>query len=120
MQSGEIAKYGLIYESGGKSVIGFRISARTSLTDEEDIINGKVTENKTEIELGPNIKISNRIYLNLGVGYGYYDKITNNDYLGILGVEKTEYYVATTGLIFRISRVININGGVDMQIKITV
>lgn len=112
-QSGEIATYGLLYERGGRRAIGFRMSARTSLIDEEDLLNGTVTQNKTEIELGPNIKISNRFYLNIGGGYGYYDKIINNDYNGSINLEKTTYYVATTGLMIRMSRVININGGVS-------
>jgi hypothetical protein len=63
-QSGEIAKYGFIYEHGGKKTVGFRFSARTSLTSEQDILNGAATKNKTEIELGPNFRIFNRVYLN--------------------------------------------------------
>jgi len=114
-QSGEIAKYGLLYESGGRKAIGFRLSARTSLTPEEDILNGTVTKNKTEIELGPNIKIFKRIYLNLGAGYGYYDKIINNDYSGLVSLEKTVYSVATTGIMIRLSRVISINGGASFM-----
>ncbi|CAM3774801.1 hypothetical protein FLGE108171_14610 [Flavobacterium gelidilacus] len=114
-QSGEIANYGLIYESGGKTAIGFRLSARTSLTPEEDILNGTIIKNKTEIELGPNIKIFKRLYLNLGAGYGYYDRIINNDYSNEISLEKTGYSVATTGLMIRLSGVININGGVSFM-----
>jgi hypothetical protein len=114
-QSGEIANYGLLYESGGKSTIGFRLSARTSLTPEEDILNGTIIKNKTEIELGPNIKIFKRLYLNLGAGYGYYDRIINNDYSNEINLEKTGYSVATTGVMIRLSGVININGGVSFM-----
>lgn len=114
-QSGEIAKYGLLYESGGKKTIGFRMSARTSLTSEEDILNGSSLENKTEVELGPNIKLFKRFYLNLGAGYGYYDKVIRNDYAGSVNLEKTGYLVATSGLMIRISKVININGGVSFM-----
>lgn len=110
-QSGEIAKYGLLYESGGKKTIGFRMSARTSLTSEEDILNGSSLENKTEVEFGPNFKLFNRFYLNIGAGYGYYDKVIRNDYASTKILEKTGYLVATSGLMIRISRVININGG---------
>ena len=110
IQSGEIAKYGFIYEHGGRKTVGFRFSARTSLTLEEDILSGKVIENKTEIELGPNFKLLKRIYFNIGVGYGYYDRIINNDYVGEFYLEKTGYSVATTGLMIRLSRVINLNG----------
>lgn len=115
LQSGEIAKYGLIFESGGKRTIGFHMSARTSLTDEEDILNGTSIENKTEVDLGPNFRIGNRIYLNIGVGYGYYDRVVRNDYAGILTLEKTGYLLATSGLMIRVSGVMNINGGVSFM-----
>jgi hypothetical protein len=111
IQSGEIAKYGFIYERGGRKTVGFRISARTSLTSEQDILNGTATKNKTEIELGPNFRILNRLYLNIGFGYGYYERLLNNDFAGDVFLEKTGYSVATTGLMFRISRTINLNVG---------
>ena len=114
-QSGEIAKYGLIYERGGRKTVGFRFTGRTSLTAEEDILNGTIVENKTEIELGPNFKIFKRLYFNIGVGYGFYDRLMNNDYAGELYTEKTGYTVATTGLMFRLSRVISINGGASFM-----
>lgn len=113
IQSGEIAKYGLIYERGGKRTVGFHISARTSLTPEEDILNGTAIENKTEIDLGPSLKIFNRLYLNLGVGYGYYSRAIRNDYSNTIDLEETGYLLATSGLMMRISRVININAGVS-------
>jgi hypothetical protein len=115
LQSGEIAKYGLIYEHGGRKTVGFRFSARTSLTSEQDILNGIATKNKTEIELGPNFRVCDYFYLNLGIGYGYYDRIMNNDYVGEVSIEKTGYSVATTGLMIRLLRVININGGVSFM-----
>nr|WP_315145048.1 SH3 domain-containing protein [uncultured Flavobacterium sp.] len=114
-QSGEIAKYGLIYERGGRKTVGFRFSARTSLTSQDDILNGKVTENKTEIELGPNFKLGNRVYFNIGIGYGFYDRLSNNDYVGRNYIEKTGYSVATTGIMIRLSRVVSINGGVSFM-----
>lgn len=112
-QSGEIAKYGLLYESGDKKTVGFHFSARTSNTPKEDILKGTGIKNKTEIDLGPNFKIFNRFYWNIGVGYGYYDKSLRNDYAHTLKIEKTGYLLATSGLMIRISRVININGGVS-------
>ena len=114
-QSGEIAKYGFIYERGGRKTVGFRFTGRTSLTAEDDILNGTIVENKTEIELGPNFKIFKRLYFNIGVGYGFYDRLMNNDYAGELYTEKTGYTVATTGLMFRLSRVISINGGASFM-----
>ena len=116
-QSGEIAKYGLLYEIGGRRTIGFHISARTSNTSGDEILNGSGIANKTEVDLGPSFKIFNskRFYLNIGVGYGYYNKPLRNDYAGTLSLEKTEYLLVTSGLMIRISRVININGGVSFM-----
>lgn len=114
-QSGEIAKYGLLYERGGKRTVGFHISARTSNTSEEEILNSLGIANKTEADLGPNFELFNRFYLNVGVGFGYYDKILRNDYAGTLSLEKKGYLLATSGVMIRISRVININGGVSFM-----
>ena len=110
-QSGEIAKYGLLYECGGNSFIGFHMSARTSLTSDSDILNGVVKANKTEIDLGPNFKIFKRVYFNLGAGYGFYNFINRNDYSGMVNMDKMGYVEASTGLMIRINRIININGG---------
>ncbi|MBA6151526.1 BACON domain-containing protein [Gelidibacter maritimus] len=113
IQSGEIAYLGLLYESGGRRTVGFHISARTSLITENNIWNGGEPINKTEIQLGPNFKISKRLYLNIGGGYGHIgdvDSITNFDNMEELG-----YYVGTAGLMIRLSRVVNINGGVSFM-----
>ena len=115
IQSGEIAKYGLLYESGGRTFIGFHMSARTSLTPEEDILNGITKANKTEIDLGPSFKIFKRLFLNLGAGYGYYNFINQNDYAGTLSVEKMAYIEASSGLMIRINKTISINGGASFM-----
>jgi hypothetical protein len=115
IQSGEIARYGFIYERGGRKTVGFRVSGRTSLTPEQDIINGTIKKNKTEIELGPNFRLTNRLYFNLGLGYGFYNKIINNDYSGSVFVEKKGYSVASTGVMFRVSKKININIGLSFM-----
>ncbi len=115
IQSGEIAKYGLLYESGGRTFIGFHMSFRTSLTPEEDILNGITKANKTEIDLGPSFKIFKRLFLNLGVGYGYYNYINQNDYAGTLSVEKMGYIEASSGLMIRLNKTISINGGVSFM-----
>lgn len=114
-QSGEIAKYGLLFESGGRKFIGFHMSIRSSLTPEEDIESGLVRENKTEIDLGPNFKIAKRLFVNLGVGYGYYNYMKIDYYADTQKLEKMGYLVASSGLMFRISRLININGGVSFM-----
>ena len=114
-QSGGTAKFGLIYEQGSSKKIGFRFSARTSLTAEEEILNGTNTKNKTEIELGPNFSLTERFYINLGVGYGYYNRLMNNDYAGEIYLEKTGYSVLNTGIMYRLSNLININGGTSFM-----
>ncbi len=115
IQSGEIAKYGFIYETGGRKTVGFRFSVRTTSTPEEDILKGTSVANKTEIELGPNFKLSNRVYLNIGIGIGSYDTLMNNDYAGEVYIGYTGYSIATTGIMFRLSRVISINGGASFM-----
>jgi hypothetical protein len=115
IQSGGTAKFGFIYEQGSSKKIGFRFSARTSLTAEKDILNGINTKNKTEIELGPNFSLTERFYINLGVGYGYYNRLMNNDYSGEIYLEKTGYSVLNTGVMYRLSNLININGGTSFM-----
>ena len=114
-QGGEIAKYGILYETGGETFIGFHMSIRGSSTKDEDILNGLVKKNKTEMDLGPSIKISKRIYLNLGFGYGFYNYVLNNDYNGTFKLEKKGYTEASAGLMIRINRIININGGASFM-----
>ena len=113
--SGEIAKYGLVFETGGKKAIGFRLAARSSMIPDQDILNGMATPNKTEVELGPNIKISKRIYLNLAAGYGFFSANNSNDYAGTKTVEKIGYLATSAGLMIRLSRVININAGASFM-----
>lgn len=116
-KAGEIANYGLLYETGGgDNFLGFHISVRSSLVPEEDILNGTVVENKTEVDLGPSFKISNRLYLNIGGGYGYMDYIDNPGfYDNIETLEKREYFTGSAGLMIRLSRVISISGGASFM-----
>lgn len=114
-QSGEIAKYGLMYESGGKKFIGFHIAARSSVTPEKDIESGMVVKNRNEIDLGPSFKIFKRIYLNIGAGYGYYNFMNVDFYANTAKLDRMEYFVATSGLMIRINRIINLNGGVSFM-----
>lgn len=115
LQSGEIAKFGLMYEYGGRSKLGFHISVGSSLISKQDILSGKITENKNNFDLGPNFRVFNWLYLNIGVGYGFYNYAIRNDYTGrgpVLGTEK--YIVSTGGLMLRLGRV-NLSGGVSFM-----
>ncbi|WP_333696709.1 BACON domain-containing protein [Flavobacterium sp.] len=113
--TGEIARYGILYETGGRRAVGFHMSARSSLTNEEDILNEIVIKNRNEVVLGPNFKIFPRLYLNLGVGYGYYNYLERNDFGGTPSVEMQGYTLSSAGMTFRISRVVSINGGASFM-----
>ena len=114
-QSGQIAKYGFLYERGGKKAVGFRLAARTSLLSEGGIFTGESVPNKTEIEIGPTIKLSKRVYLNLCGGYGYFNFVNSNDYSQTKSNEKKGYLVTSAGLMIRLNRIININGGASFM-----
>ncbi len=111
IQSGGIAKYGFIYEHGGSKTLGFRFSARTSLTTEQEIINGSATKNKTEFEIGTNYNIYKAFYLNFGIGFGYYKRLLNNDFSGSIFTEFKSYFVTTTGIMYRLNNQFNVNCG---------
>jgi hypothetical protein len=116
-KSGEIAKYGLLFEhGGGKNFLGYHVSIRTSLPNENDIINGNVIENKTEFDLGPSFKLSDNFYLNIGGGYGFYNYAFRNDYTGQSpSIEMEKYLVTSGGLTIRLGRLINISAGASFM-----
>ena len=116
-QSGEIAKYGLLYEyGGGKKFLGFHITARTSLPAEQDVLSGKIVENRNELDLGPSFKLSDWLFLNLGGGYGFYNYVFRNDFAGETArVEMEPYLVTSGGLMIRLGRLINLSGGVSFM-----
>lgn len=111
--SGEVAKYGLLLETGNEyNTFGFRLAVRSSLTLEEDILANKVNENKTEIDIGTNLKVFKWLYLNIDGGYGYYDYLNRNDFgSGVPSIDKKYYYAANAGITVRLNRIVNISGG---------
>lgn len=115
IQSGTIAKFGLLYEKGGGKRVGFHMSLRSSLTNNNEIISGNILKNKNEIELGPNVRLYKQLHLNIGIGLGYYDRLLNNDYIGKIYTEKTSYLVFTLGAMYRINKRININSGISFM-----
>ena len=115
LQIGSIAKYGLYYESGGLRRLGFHIALRSSLTPKVDILSGKADANKTEIVLGPNFKVSQNFYLNIGCGFGFYNFIYRNDYANQMNIEKNGYLVTSTELMYRANNLINVNAGVSFM-----
>lgn len=110
-EGGTIAKYGIRLEKGGESTIGFFLNARTSLVSEEDLLSGKIIENKNEAVVGPSIKIAPWMLLNIGGGYGFYKFASRNDYASTMNVEKKEYVVGYGGVTFRLGPRINLIGG---------
>lgn len=114
--SGEIARYGLLYETGGgNNAFGFRMSVRSSLVPEKDILSGKALENKTEFDLGPTIKLAPAFYLNLGGGYGFTNFVDEENSWTEPGVQMREYFTGSAGLMIRLSRVISISGGASFM-----
>jgi hypothetical protein len=114
--AGEIATYGLLFETGGgNNFLGFRVAIRSSLTPEEDILNGTVTVNKNEFDIGPTFKITNWLFLNIGGGYGYYNYRVPQDFFVSESLETQEYYTANAGLMIRLTRIISISGGASFM-----
>lgn len=107
-EGGEIAKYGVRLEFGGKSTVGMFFNIRTSLIFEDEINESfEFLENKNEAVIGLNFKLTRWLYLNTGAGYGfYYDK-----YLG----EKVEYIPVYGGITLRLGRRFNLSGGASFQ-----
>lgn len=110
-EGGTIAKYGLRFEVGGKSTIGFFLNARTSLVSDEDLSSGVVTENKNEVVVGPSIKIAPWMFLNVGGGYGYYKFPVRNDYEALSNLETKNYFAGYGGVTFRLGNRVNLVGG---------
>lgn len=110
-EGGTIAKYGLRFEVGGKSTFGFFLNARTSLISDEDLSSGVVTENKNEVVVGPSIKITPWMFLNVGGGYGYYKFPVRNDYEALSNLETKNYFAGYGGVTFRLGNRVNLVGG---------
>ncbi len=122
-ESGEIAKYGLIIETAGiNRRVGFHFVCRSSFTSDDDILksvgNDLVLINKFDFYLGPNIRIFNFLYLNLGIGGGgYKDKFDNGTYPTPQGRYSLSNIimgpVGSIGTTIRLGRVVNINIGLS-------
>lgn len=114
LESGTIAPYGLRFEYGSKSGLGFFVNVRTSLAKDQDILSEKVIENKSEVIIGPSVRLFPRICLNMGVGMGYYRSIYRNDYWSVLEAQKTNYLAAYGGVTLKFGK-IGISGGASFM-----
>ena len=112
IQSGAIAKNGLLFETGGLKTAGFRISLRTSQSLSE-IVKGKIKGYKTEIDFGPSLRLSDRFHLNVGAGLGMTNEFSSFNPTEQLIEQDQKYFIATTGLMYRLSYTFNINIGLS-------
>ena len=112
IQSGSIAKNGLLFETGGLKTTGFRISLRSSQSLSE-IVKGKIIGYKTEIDFGPSLRLSDRFHLNVGAGLGMTNEFSSFNPTEQLIEQDQKYFIATTGLMFRWSYTFNINIGLS-------
>lgn len=111
-EGGTIAKYGVRFEVGGGSFVGFFLNVRTSLIKDEEILqtNSEI-KNKNEAVVGANFKLLKWAFFNLGGGYGFYKYPQRNDYTNTFTIQKKEYYAAYTGLTLRLGNIVNLVGG---------
>ncbi|MES2286264.1 MAG: hypothetical protein V4547_11290 [Bacteroidota bacterium] len=130
IQTGSIAKYGIVMEFGSEKRFGFRMSVRGSFIFGENVAEYNkiyVPQNDTKqgrfaIDIGPNIRLSKSFYLYAGGGLGSYSDWTLNKVYSKTGYYEGEEYFAfensavpyfetSIGAIVRLGRVINLNGG---------
>ncbi|MGV4413230.1 hypothetical protein [Chryseobacterium sp. T1] len=111
-EGGTIAKYGVRFEVGGGSFVGFFLNVRTSLIKDEEILrtNSEI-KNKNEAIIGANFKLLKWAFFNLGGGYGFYKYPQRNDYAYTYTIQQKEYYAAYTGLTLRLGNRVNLVGG---------
>ncbi len=105
-EGGTVAKYGLRFEVGGRT-LGFFLNARTSLISDKELFQNIDIKNRNEAIVGINLKLSKWLFLNLGSGYGFYKEMDfNNNRL-----EAFEYFPAYGGLTIRLGNRFNLIGG---------
>ncbi len=114
-ESGEIAKYGLIFETAGiNHRVGFHFVIRNGFVS-DTLAYVKNLGNKFKLYLGPNIRIFNFLSLNLGIGFGGYSFLTDHGIMTSPQYEK-EYAIKPVGSIgttIRLGRIVNINIGLS-------
>jgi|GEM_PF-798841 len=112
---GKYAPYGLRFETGG-GILGMFVIARTGLIADNDLKDeyyntGNSKANKSELLLGPNLKIVDWMYFNIGGGYGFYKHIFRDDYANTQGISRSNYWAGYSGITIRLGKSINLNGG---------
>lgn len=114
VEGGPIAHYGLRFEYGSKKGLGFFANIRTSLAKNQDILNEKVVKNKNEVIIGPSLRLLPWLYMNIGVGVGYYSSIYRNDYKNLSEIKRTNYLATYGGATLKFGK-IGINGGASLM-----
>lgn len=115
---GKLAPYGMRFELGGKSVVGFFTVLRYGLKSESQIndyysMHKESEPNKSEILVGPNFRLTNWLFFNVGAGYGIYSHFYRNDYANDSGYKTSGYFAGYSGVTLRAGEAINFVGGVS-------
>lgn len=106
-EGGQVAKYGIRMEFGGRKFVGMFLNVRSTLISDSELLqNFGSLENKNEAVIGLNLRMSRVVYFNIGGGYGYY-KIAQT----LESLEQIEYYPVYAGLTFRLGRRVNFSVG---------
>lgn len=112
---GEIAPYGLRFEVGGRS-IGFFATIRSSMIKSQTVYDAhNRIANKDEVIAGPNIKLANWLFWNIGAGYGYFLEKYHDIHSNERGVQRSNYVSGYTGVTLRASPIVNFIGGASFM-----
>lgn len=130
IQTGSVAKYGVVMEFGNEKRFGFRMSVRGSFKSGETVAEYNKTyipqndtkQSKFTLDLGPHFRVAKSFYLYAGGGLGAYSDWTLNKVYSKTGYYEGEEYCAfenymvpyfenSVGVIVRLGRIINLNGG---------
>jgi hypothetical protein len=134
IQSGEIGKYGIAWESGGAtSIFGFRMSVRGSFISGDVVMDKKrvykltdTKEGRFTLSLGPSIRIVPALVLWGGIGYGTYNVWGNytvydskGRYLAderyVIEGDDDFFFESSFGAMLRLGRVVCLNGGYSFR-----
>lgn len=116
---GKLAPYGLRFETGGGgtgffTILRFGLKSSQQLNEYNNIYNAS-QPNKAEIILGPNVRLTSWLLLNIGSGYGVYSHLYRNDYLQEKGYARTGYLAGYGGITVRLGKLINLVGGTSLM-----
>lgn len=116
-EGGKIAPFGIRGELGGSDKrIGAFMSFRTSLRSAsqlEQYAREDFPANKMEFVGGPSLRLTHRIYLNVGGGIGWHYYPFVNEYAHEQTIERRSYIPGYWGLTLRLTKGVNLVGGMS-------